>query len=388
MNLAAIEPTRDRLIRRSMAYAAELLAAWREIFNEARLARENFLADVAGGVLFQQTNLMSSDLPAAPILFRPILQERVWGGRTFETDLGRELPPGKVIGESWEVVDRPEACSVIDGGEFSGLTLREALERNAARILGPGADPKRPFPILVKRLDCRDRLSLQVHPPAAVAPSLKGEPKTEMWYVATASPEAAVLAGLKPGVDRVRFEAALRDDTAADLILRHPMVAGDSLFVPSGRIHAIDAGNLILEIQQNSDTTYRVYDWGRVGLDGKPRALHVEESMKSIDFADDAPAPLRGASLPRLGATLADCAEFRVRRWDTRPGDAVTALPAGEGPRLIHAVNAPLRLVESKSGDTFTIPTGRNALLPAGAGYAVHADTSAVFLVTDRFMGR
>ena len=226
-----------------------------------------------------------------------------------------------------------------------------------------------------------------MHPSAAVAPSLKGEPKTEMWYVASASPEAAVLAGLKPGVGRDQFEAALRDDTAADLILRHPMAAGDSLFVPSGRIHAIDAGNIILEIQQNSDTTYRVYDWGRTGLDGKPRALHIEESLKSIDFADTAPAPLREASLPRLGATLADCAEFRVRRWRVRPDDAPTELPVSDEPRLLHSVKGALRLVKTRSGRSFPVPVGRNALLPAGAGYSIHA-AAAEFLVTDRFMGR
>lgn len=324
--------------------------------------------------------------PVAPILFRPILQERVWGGRALQSELGRELPAGKVIGESWEIVDRPEACSVIDGGELDGLTLRDALERHAAEILGPGADPKRPFPILVKWLDCRDRLSLQVHPPAAVAPSLKGEPKTEMWYVASAMPDAAVLAGLKPGVDRDRLEAALRDDTAAELIPRHPMKEGDSLFVPSGRIHAIDAGNLILEIQQNSDTTYRVYDWGRVGLDGKPRALHIEESLKSIDFSDTAPEPLRVATLARRGATLADCAEFRVRRWEVAGGEAATELPAGEGPRLIHAAKGALTLVETGSGRTHDIPAGRNALLPAGAGYRVSADAGAVYLLTDNFL--
>ena len=330
----------------------------------------------------------ASALATTPLIFRPILQERVWGGRALQSALGRELPAGKVIGESWEVVDRPEACSVIAGGPLDGKTLRQAIEAHAAEILGPGRDPKRPFPILVKWLDCQDRLSLQVHPPAAVAPSLKGEPKTEMWYVAAATPEAAVLAGLKPGVDRARFEASLHDNTAEDLVLRLPMGEGDSIFVPSGRIHAIDAGNLILEIQQNSDTTYRVYDWGRVGLDGKPRALHIEESLKSIDFADSAPAPVRAAAISRFGATLADCAEFRVRRWDTLPTDGPQELPAAGEPRLIHSVKGALRLVEKSTGATHIIPSGANALLPFSGAYSVSSDTPAVFLVTDGFLKR
>lgn len=142
--------------------------------------------------------------------FEPIYQERVWGGRALHRALGRMIPEGAPIGESWEIVDRPEANSRIAEGAYAGLSLRQVLERAAAEVMGPRWDPARPFPILVKWLDCQDRLSLQVHPPARVAPELKGEPKTENWYIVEATPQAAVLAGLQPGATRAEFENRLR----------------------------------------------------------------------------------------------------------------------------------------------------------------------------------
>src|SRR5450631_858042 len=227
--------------------------------------------------------------------FQPIYQERVWGGRRLETLLGRTLPPGPPIGESWEIVDRPEAQSRVRGGRLGGATLRELIERHGAEVMGPAWKPSRRFPLLVKWLDCSDRLSLQVHPPAGVAASLGGEPKTENWYVAHSSPSASLFVGLKPGVTRKRFERALAEGNAEGLVNRVSVASGDSVLVRSGQVHAIDAGNLILEIQQNSDTTYRLYDWGRVGLDGKPRTLHIEESLRSILWSEAPPRLVRAA---------------------------------------------------------------------------------------------
>jgi len=201
--------------------------------------------------------------------FQPIYQERVWGGRRLQTLLGRELPPGPPIGESWEIVDRPEAQSRVRGGRFGGTTLRELIEHHSAEVMGPAWKASAHFPLLVKWLDCSDRLSLQVHPPASVAQSLGGEPKTENWYVAHSAPGASLFVGLKPGVTRAKFARAVAAGTAEKCVNRVSVASGDSVLVRSGQVHAIDAGNLILEIQQNSDTTYRLYDWGRVGLDGK-----------------------------------------------------------------------------------------------------------------------
>ncbi len=314
-----------------------------------------------------------------PILFEPLYKERVWGGRRLEEDLGRTLPLSAPIGESWEVVDRPDAQSVAKGGQFDGITLREIIRSDPSGIMGPGYDPERPFPILVKWLDCRERLSLQVHPPAEIAPELGGEPKTENWYIATADPGAALLVGLKAGVDRAEFERALREERLEECVHRVECVPGDSLLVRSGRIHAIDGGNLILEIQQNSDTTYRVYDWGRVGLDGKKRELHIEESLACIDFKDFEPELVRSGP---GDAVLAECDEFRIRRFTFGPSRAPVQLRGGEGPFLVHVVAGAVRI----GGDSRVLARGDNALFPWAESFALEAESHGTVLVTDRFV--
>jgi mannose-6-phosphate isomerase len=310
--------------------------------------------------------------------FTPLYMERVWGGRGLETKLGRSLPENKVIGESWEIVDREDAQSVVASGQLAGKTLRELINTSAADLLGPDADPTRPFPILVKWLDCQDRLSLQVHPPAEIAPSLGGEPKTENWYVADTTAGASLIVGLKKGVTREQFEAALAENKAEDCVHRFPVKAGDSILVESGRMHAIDAGNLILEIQQNSDTTYRVYDWGRVGLDGAPRQLHIEESLKSIDFNDFEPAAL---TIVPGEQVLADCREFRIRKFELQFGDPALELPAGNCARLIHIVSG--SVTDATSGAKLT--QGNNYLQPYVTGASLIAGSATTLLITDQF---
>jgi mannose-6-phosphate isomerase len=330
-----------------------------------------------------------------PLLFQPLYQDRVWGGRGLERALGRALPPGRVIGESWDIVDRPEAQSVVARGPHAGRSLRELVERETEAIMGRHWDARRPFPILVKWLDCQERLSLQVHPPAAVADELHGEPKTENWFVADATPEAALIVGLKRGVTRAAFERALAENTLESLVHRFPVRAGDSILVQSGRLHAIDAGNLILEIQQNSDTTYRVYDWGRVGLDGKPRQLHVAQSLRCIDFNDVEPSPLRAT---RGDAVLAECPEFRIRRLERADGASFppTAVAAGGPPeaRLLHVVRGAVRVTAggnagapADAAAAASFRAGDNVLLPAAFTGGLRAEGETTVLLTDKFSG-
>jgi mannose-6-phosphate isomerase len=236
--------------------------------------------------------------------------ERVWGGRRIETKLGKQLPASVPIGESWELVDRDEAQSVVAAGELAGKTLHELWTKMREPVFGAGLPDSPRFPLLAKILDARETLSVQVHPPAHKAVELKGEPKTEMWYLLDAEPGAELFAGFRKGTTRAEFERALGEGRAAELLHRIPVTAGDAMFIPSGRCHAIGAGCLIVELQQNSDTTYRVFDWNRTGLDGKPRALHVAESLASIDFTDYEPA------LARMNhETVVSCPEFCVERW-------------------------------------------------------------------------
>ncbi len=317
--------------------------------------------------------------------FQPIYQERVWGGRVLAEAFTRTLPAGGPIGESWEIVDRPEAQSKVLGGPWAGLTLRAVIERQGEKVMGPRWPKERAFPILVKWLDCRERLSLQVHPPAAVAPELKGEPKTENWFIAATVPGSSLIVGLKRGVTQAQFEQAIRDNTLESCVSRFPVAAGDSILVHSGQVHAIDAGNLILEIQQNSDTTYRVYDWGRLGLDGKPRQMHVSESLRSIDWNDFEPLPLRAAPTP---AVLAEAKEFRIRRVPLAKGELLKIV-AGEQARILSVVTGQVRLTSAKgTGDLDPVlGPGTNVLLPFETQIDCEAQDQSVLLITENFSG-
>jgi mannose-6-phosphate isomerase len=244
-----------------------------------------------------------------PLCFQPLFMERIWGGRRLETLYGKPLPPHVQIGESWEVVDRPEAQSVVAEGPWRGRTLHDLWTAERDSVFGDVADAPR-FPLLIKLLDAREKLSLQVHPPADVAAGLGGEPKTEFWYIADAGPAADLFVGLKKRSGRAELEQALENGRAEEHVHRVPVRAGDAMFLPSGRMHAIGAGNVIVEIQQNSDTTYRVFDWNRLDAEGNPRQLHLAESMRAIDFDDHEPELVTPAGESLLRDPL-----FNIDKW-------------------------------------------------------------------------
>jgi mannose-6-phosphate isomerase len=312
--------------------------------------------------------------------FQPLYRERVWGGRRLESLLGRKLPPGPPIGESWEISDRPEAQSRVLGGAYNGATLRELLVRHPDKLMGPQWQAGSRFPLLVKWLDCSERLSLQVHPPADAAKELGGETKVENWYVAHSAPGASLFVGIKPGVTRGMFERAVADGTAEACLNRIPAASGDSILVASGQVHAIDAGNLILEVQQNSDTTYRLYDWGRVGLDGKPRALHLDESLRSILWDGDPPELVRAA--PTSG-TIAASDEFEIRRVVLGKGESI-GFAAGEQPRIL-SVAAGGIVQAGPASPGRPISLGDSALLPWSAELEFVAPEPSIILVTEGF---
>ena len=220
-----------------------------------------------------------------PLTFEPIFQERMWGGRRLESEFHKKLPPQKRIGESWEIVDRTEAQSAVANGPLRGMTLHELWTRRREEIFGEVPDTPR-FPLLIKILDAQEKLSLQVHPPENIARRLGGDPKSEFWYVASAE-ETDLFLGFRKPITRKKFEETLRDGTVMDYVHNIAVHAGDAVFLPAGRVHAVGAGNLLVEIQQNSDTTYRIFDWNRTDpTSGKQRELHVEQAIQCIDFQD------------------------------------------------------------------------------------------------------
>ncbi len=299
-----------------------------------------------------------------PFTFHPIFKERVWGGREIQRLYGKPLPPEAPIGESWEISDRPGDASVIANGPLAGKDLRWLMEHHAGELLG-GAKPagNNRFPLLCKILDAREKLSLQVHPPADKAAALGGEPKTEMWFIADAAPGAELYVGLKRGVTRAEFEKKIQTGGVAGCFHRIPVRAGDAMFLPSGRVHTIGAGLVIFEIQQNSDTTYRVFDWNRQGLDGRPRELQVAESLASINFEDFEPALVQSRfgggeikSRPLVNDPL-----FNVEALDLQTGAGLNLKP-----RRLQIVATVRGEVEIRSGSiSANLAAGQFGLIPA-----------------------
>jgi mannose-6-phosphate isomerase len=315
-----------------------------------------------------------------PLTFHPIFKERVWGGRNLARLYGKHLPPGATIGESWEISDRPGDTSVIANGPLAGENLHWLIKHHASELLGPVKPQNGRFPLLVKILDAQKTLSVQVHPPAHKAAELGGEPKTEMWYIADATPGAELFVGLKRGITRGDFEHKMRDGSVADCLHRVTVRGGDAMFLPSGRVHAIGAGLVIFEIQQNSDTTYRVFDWNRAGLEAKPRELHLAEALASIDFNDFEPTLVEsvfsGDDLVKL-RPLVRAPLFAVETWQMAAGVATSLKPRTM--QIVACVSGNLSVendavkVERSPGELCLVP----ASLPT---VTLRARTAAVLL--------
>jgi mannose-6-phosphate isomerase len=258
-----------------------------------------------------------------PLVFEPLFMERVWGGRRLESLYGKRLPSAALIGESWEIVDRPEAQSVVHEGPLRGATLHELWCKHRVEIFGNVPDgPSRTgithFPILAKLLDAQENLSLQVHPPRDIAKKLGGESKSELWYVANAAPKARLYAGVKKGTTREVFKKALEQGKVEKHLHALELKTGDAIFLPSGRMHALGGGNVLVEIQENSDTTYRIYDWNRAKKGRAPRQMHIAEAMQCVDFGDIEPALLR----PK-GESLVKNEVFEIDKWELERERAV-----------------------------------------------------------------
>lgn len=310
--------------------------------------------------------------------FEPIYKKRIWGGQQFKTLFGQNLISNEKIGESWNIVDRDEDQSRCEISKGKFLSLRELIEHRTQELMGPNWNESKRFPILVKWLDCQERLSLQVHPPKEVALELHGEPKTENWYVVNATKDAGLFLGFKKGVTKPKFQKALAESNAETLCHRVSSRENDSVFVESGRMHAIDGGNLILEIQQNSDTTYRVYDWGRKGLDGNPRKLHIEESLRSIDFNDFEPSGIQTNTQPGI-EIIAECKHFRIRKFNLKKN--FSNLLKGNHSDCI--ILSPIKGVTRSNGQILEL--GYSYISPYSSDCTILAEEDSSLLITDRF---
>lgn len=225
------------------------------------------------------------DVKPYPLQFQPEMKKRVWGGRALE-QFGLELPEGR-IGEGWMISDHPNGTTKVAGGKLAGRGLDEIRAEFGSEWFGTNgfSEKNGRFPLLIKLLDCDDDLSVQVHPSDSYKRLPEGElGKTEMWYILSAKPGAKIIYGLQPGVSRESLQQAITDGRIMDCLREVPVEAGDSFYIPAGTVHALCSGVLVAEIQQNSDTTYRLYDYNRPGLDDKLRELHIEDSLNVITY--------------------------------------------------------------------------------------------------------
>ena len=249
-----------------------------------------------------------------PLRTEPFFRDYIWGGRKLETVLGKPIPSEGVWAESWEMIDHPEHQSVVTNGELAGQTLRQIAAQHRSWILGE--EESQALPLLLKYLDCQRVLSVQVHPEDAYAQQMSPPDlgKTEAWYIVAAEPGAKLYAGLRPGVTPEALRQAINDETVEECLHVIEPNAGDCVFIPAGTVHALGAGLLVAEIQQASNTTFRLYDWGRVGADGKPRQLHVEQALEVIDFVSG-PRPIQNpVPLGNGRENLVRCDKFNLDR--------------------------------------------------------------------------
>jgi mannose-6-phosphate isomerase len=266
-----------------------------------------------------------------PLRFKPVYKDYIWGGSRIPKLFNRNEPDG-IYAESWEISTHPDGPTAIANGPLAGKTLRDLLPEHKDALLGSNVQGD-DFPLLIKLIDARDTLSVQVHPNNANAAAVNGQPKTELWYFLEGDGSAQVYCGLKPGIGRAEFLKAMEDKTFAQILQAVPAYKGEAVFVPGGCVHAIDKGCLLLEIQQNSNTTYRIYDWDRVDAGGKGRELHIDKSLQVIDW--------ESTGDPRCkvnGTVIQECGFFRLDRFELseetgfpRIGKSFQALFVAEG---------------------------------------------------------
>ena len=307
-----------------------------------------------------------------PMKLIPAVKEIIWGGDKLKTAYGKSAPFEK-LAESWELPVRPDGMNVIENGDYAGMPLGEYIEKAGNDVIAAGYAADR-FPLLIKFIDARDRLSIQVHPSDDYALANENEyGKTEVWYIVEADEGAELVFGLTKDYTKEAFDKAVAENSVETMLRRVKVHAGEVYFIPSGLVHAIGAGILICEIQQNSNVTYRVYDYGRLGKDGKPRETHVEQAKKVIvNYTPEEIEALRFASAgERTDTLLTACDKFTVNRYEfteqTLCADesSFLSLTFIEGEGTIDAAGSSYTFGK---GDTYYIPAGMGRFTMRSAG--------------------
>ncbi|MCL4251115.1 MAG: class I mannose-6-phosphate isomerase [Anaerolineae bacterium] len=314
-----------------------------------------------------------------PLLLTPQLKTRPWGGRRLATEFGKHLPDDQPYGESWELHD---TCKVANGA-LAGRTIGDLLAEYGAALVGAGNDLSAGFPLLVKLLDAHQWLSIQDHPNDEQALALENEPrgKNEAWYFLSAEPGAKLVLGVKPGATREALAEAIRDNRLEAMVAFAEVQEDDSVFMAAGTVHALGPGLIIYEIQQSSDTTYRLYDWGRAGLDGKPRELHIDKGLQVANLG--APPEIRyTGDVGGQRVQIFETPYFITERYSLNETDGLTAHLNTHGSfHSLTCIEGAAR-AESPSGDV-DFALGQTVLIPAALGaYSLSAGDQARILLS------
>lgn len=310
--------------------------------------------------------------------FSPIYKDYLWGGDRIAQRYGRANAPARTA-ESWEISAHPDGDVAVASGPLAGRTLSSLTSECGRGLLGALAPSASRFPLLAKIIDARQPLSVQIHPSPADPTANPVEYKNECWHLLDADDGCIIYAGLVPGTLPQLDGRPFRSDYVSQALIQHRPHPGETLSIPAGLVHAIGAGALIYEVQQSSNTTYRFYDWDRVGPDGKPRPLHVEQALRSIDFSLPPPAFAAPRPLPEGGALCLATPYFAVREFRS----ATARRPGGESFDIIFVKDGAFRL-SSPSGEAATAKAGDSVLVPAScAEYRIEPlESASAALVT------
>ena len=309
----------------------------------------------------------------AIVRLEPAFKDYIWGGTRLRDDFGKKCDYDKVA-ESWELSCHKDGPSVIATGEDKGLTLKEYIDKHGHSVLGTDCEKFGDFPVLIKLIDAKDNLSVQVHPDNEYAQRVEGEfGKTEMWYIVDCDEGAELLYGFRHEIGKEEFARRIADNTLLEVTNSVPVHKGDVFFIEAGTLHAIGKGILIAEIQQNSNTTYRIYDYGRMGKDGKPRELHVEKAkdvtaLRPAKQYPETPAEKHEGYTSRL---LASCEYFTVSVLDIDGGAELSADGSSFNSLLILEGEGTAGDVGFKKGDSIFITAGTGSYTVSGKCKAV-----------------
>lgn len=317
-----------------------------------------------------------------PLKLTPIPKAKVWGGQALSRCLGLHFDLPGPAGEVWSMVDREDCSSLITAGRYEGRSLRGLMRSHGHDILGRSkATPTKAFPFLIKYIDTDQDLSVQVHPDTQGA-WLVGEgaePKSEFWYILSARMGATLFLGLKPGLDPAGFISCANSASVRECLAEYPVRGGDCVWVPAGTVHSIGAGITLVEIQQNSDTTFRIYDWDRVGMNGKPRPCQLDKALQVIDFDAKVPGPHQTRSIEvgmNRHSSLLDTEDFAVELLSM--GASLLHDTAGEAWALV-VLSGNIRLTPADKNVEYELSRGDTWLIPASLGvYSLHSPTGDV----------